>query len=79
MVLKVILSREVVKKMLDKIKDLVSGKKTYILMVISIIGTIVAWSQGAIDTVKAVELIIAAITGVTLRAGVTKSGIPPAE
>lgn len=79
LVLKWLLNKKAVKEMLEKIRVAISGKKTYIIMVITIIGTIVAWSQGQIDTQKAIELILAAIAGVTLRAGITKSGVCPPE
>ena len=74
LLLKMFLNKKGVKEMLEKIQAAISGKKTYILMVLSIIGTIVAWSQNQIDTTKAIELIIASITGITMRGAITKSG-----
>ena len=68
--------KEGVKEMLSKIKDFLSGKKTYITAVIAILGAIVAWTSGDIKIAEAIKLIIAAITAMTMRAAVTKSAPP---
>ena len=75
-VVKIILNKEGVKKVLKTIQDFLSGRKTYLVLIISILGTLLAWSQGTMDTMKAIEAIIAAITGMTMRAAITKSGPP---
>lgn len=56
-----------------KLKDWLSGKKTYLVMISGIISALIAWINGAIDTMKFVELLFAAIATMTVRAGVTKS------
>ena len=59
-------------KLLKKIKDFISGYKTYIVCVTAIVGALVAWSEGAISTFELYQAILAAIAGITLRAGMKK-------
>lgn len=61
-------------KMVENIKEMLSGKKTYLVALSGIIGAILAFSNGQIDATKAIELIIEAILACTVRAGITKSG-----
>ncbi len=50
------------------------GKKSYIVCVLGILTAIVAYLNGAITMTQAIEAIWTAIAGITIRAGVTKSG-----
>ena len=59
--------------MLNKIKDFLSGKKSYLVCTIAILGAVVAWASGEIKIAEMVKIIIAAITAMTMRAGITKS------
>lgn len=59
-------------KFLKKIKDFISGYKTYIVCGVAIISAVAAWSEGAISIVELYQAIIAAIAGITLRAGMKK-------
>ena len=62
--------------LLKKIKDFISGYKTYFICLIAIVGALVAWSEGAMSTVELYQAIVAALAGITIRAAVTKSGNP---
>lgn len=56
--------------MFEKIKEALAGKKTYLVAVSSIIGVVIAWSTGNMDTVTAVQSIIACIMSMTIRNGI---------
>jgi len=62
---------------MGKIKDFLSGKKAYLLMVAAIIAAIVGWSEDALTLTEAIAAIWAAVTAGAIRAGITKSGITP--
>ena len=53
------------------------GKKTYLLAAATILGAISTYLAGAITFMQLVEAVMAALTAMSLRAGITKSGIPP--
>ncbi len=56
-----------------------SGKKTYLVAALAILGAIVAYANGNMDLTQAISAIVAAILACTMRAGVMKSaGEPPA-
>jgi hypothetical protein len=59
---------------MQAIQDFLSGKKTYLVGITAIIGAAVAWSQGQITPMEAIQAIIAAVGAMTLRAGISKSG-----
>lgn len=63
-------------KLLKKIKAFVSGYKTYIVCVTTIVGLTVAYSEGAISLIEFYQGVAAAIAFMTIRAGITKSGTP---
>lgn len=56
-------------EMIAKAKEWLRGKKVYILGLSTILGTLTAWANNAIDTKGAIEAIIAALTAMALRAG----------
>lgn len=67
---------------MQSIKDSIiwlSGKKTYMLCGITILGLWASYFQGAIDLQNATEGTIAALTGMTMRAAVDKSGPNPPQ
>lgn len=74
MILNNMLKDKGVNSIMDKIKDVLSGKKTYLLAAASIIGIIVAWLNGSMDNVSALKALIEALFAMTLRAGVSKVG-----
>jgi len=56
-------------KFLKKIKDAIMGYKTYAVCVISIVSALIAWSEGAITVVELYTAIMAALAGISIRAG----------
>ena len=61
----------------NDIRQALAGKKTYLVGVLAILGTVISWSTGQMETGAAIEALVAAIMGMTIRAGVTKSGVNP--
>ena len=57
--------------MLENIREKLRGKKTYVVGIGSIIGLVVAWTQGAVTTPDFIQGVITAVLGMTIRAGVT--------
>lgn len=57
---------------LAKLKTLMQGKKTYILAIGAIVGTIVAWTNGQVNDVDAIKQIWEALIAATIRQGITK-------
>ncbi len=60
-------------KLLKKIKEFISGYKTYIVCFTTISGLLVAYSEGVITAIECLQGIAAAIALVTLRAGMKKA------
>lgn len=69
---------EGVKEMLDKVKEKISGYKTYIIAGAGILAAVGAWAGGAITTEDAVKTIWAAIIAMTTRAAIQKTEDKPA-
>ena len=63
-----------VSKMIENIKNALSGKKTYLVALVTIIGGVITWVSGSINTADLIQLIVTAILGCTVRAGVSKVG-----
>lgn len=59
--------------MLEKIRDAIRGKKTYILGVVAVATTIVAWASGEITGVQCATAIFVAFQTMFLRAGINNS------
>lgn len=57
---------------MKKAKEFLSGKKTYLICVATIIGIVVAWSQDTMTTQDAILGIVAAVAGITAKAGITR-------
>ena len=57
------------------IREWLKGKKTYMLGVSAILGALVAYGTGEYELGKTVEVVVAALMVIFVRAGVTKSGI----
>ena len=55
---------------LAKLRGILIGKKTYVLALGAIIGTVVAWMNGQVTDIEAVQQIWAALVATTIRAGV---------
>lgn len=56
------------------IREWLKGKKTYVLAAVTIVGAVVAWSQGEIEADKLAEAIVAALMAMTIRAGMATEG-----
>ena len=54
---------------MDKIREWLKGKKSYILGVSAILAAVVSWSTGALDAKEAIGTIMAALMSMSLRAG----------
>lgn len=61
-------------QMLENLREKLAGKKTYIVAAAGIIGAVAAWVSGTLPPDKAIEMIWAAVMGMTMRAGVAKVG-----
>jgi hypothetical protein len=58
--------------MFDKARTAIAGKKTYLLAAGAIIGSLVAWSEGMMNTLQLAYAIFGALMGCTIKAGVTR-------
>lgn len=67
---KQILKEEKNMETLAKLRGILIGKKTYVLALGAIIGTVVAWMNGQVTDIEAVQQIWAALVATTIRAGV---------
>lgn len=70
--IKYLLNNKEVKKMFGKLKTLLSGKKTYLAAIVTILGVLISWVNGSVEDIEAIKLIIDAILAMTIRAGVAK-------
>ena len=59
---------------MNKIREFLSGRKTYIVGAGAIIAAVLAWTNGTLDNAQAIEAIVAALVAIFLRAGIAKSG-----
>jgi len=60
---------------MQKVKEWLSGKKTYLVCAAAILAAVIAYSQDQVTLIQLIEAVLAAIGGMTLRAGVTKSAL----
>jgi hypothetical protein len=58
---------------LNKIREFLAGKKTYLIAIATIVGGLIAFADGKADVMQTLQLIATAIIGATLRAGIAKS------
>ena len=72
-VLTLVVGIKKVADILNKVKDFLSGKKTYLIAASSIIGILVAYSQGSVNAQDAIKSIVEAVLAMTIRAGVSTS------
>lgn len=57
---------------MTKIREWLKGKKTYFVCIAAIIGVTVLWSEGDMTHLEAVEGIVKAIFGISIRAAISK-------
>ena len=60
---------------MDKAREWLSGKKTYLALVASLVATIIAWAAGEVEHKEVIILVVTEVVGIFFRAGVTKSGL----
>ena len=60
-------------KQFGKARTLLSGKKTYLTAVAGIIGALLGWINGELETYQFVMAIIALVEAMNLRAGIEKT------
>ncbi len=60
---------------MNRIKEWLEGKKTYFVCISALIGIVIAWSTGDMTGLAAVQAAVAAIVGMTIRAGIAKAKI----
>jgi len=53
---------------LTSVRDWLQGRKTYLVCAAGILGIVIAWSAGEVDTLKAIIGILGALGGITLAA-----------
>ncbi len=56
---------------MNKVREFLKGKKAYITAAIGLLGAVVAWSDGQIDTVALVAAVWAAAQACFIRAGIS--------
>ena len=56
---------------MNKAREWLKGKKAYIMAAIGLVGAVVAWADGQIDTMGLLAAVWAAAQAVFIRAGVT--------
>ena len=60
------------KKMLDNLRKKISGKKTYLVAVVGMLGAVLAWVNGSVETTEMVNTVIGCILSMTIRSGIAK-------
>jgi len=58
---------------MSKVRDWLKGKKAYITAAIGLLGAVIAWADGQIDTVAMLAAAWAAVQVITIRAGISNS------
>ena len=58
---------------MNKIREILAGKKTYLVCAATIIGGLIAFADSKADVFQTLQLVVTAIIGVTLRAGIAKN------
>ena len=61
---------------LKKLRGVLIGKKTYILALGAVIGIVIAWMNGQVTDIEAVQQIWAALVATTIRSGVKGAETP---
>ena len=59
--------------MIEKIRNILSGGKTYLVCLSAILVAVIAFINGELEVGQLITAIYAAITGMTLRAGIAKN------
>ena len=62
---------------MNNLREWLKGKKTYLVCVVAILAAVITWASGDAGTLNTVKMILAAIGGITLRAGI--NGAAPTQ
>ncbi|MCK5602407.1 hypothetical protein KAR91_11070 [Candidatus Pacearchaeota archaeon] len=54
------------------IREMLSGKKTYMIAIAAILGVVMAWGSGDMTAVEAIQSGVGAMLAMTMRAGIAK-------
>lgn len=57
---------------MDKIREALAGKKTYLTAVIAILTAVLGFANGTLNVADTFQVIITSVLGMTIRAGVAK-------
>lgn len=63
---------------MNKLREFLKGKKTYITATIGLLGAVVAWADGQIATVALLATVWAAVQACFIRAGIA-NGVAKAQ
>lgn len=61
---------------MNSLKAWLSGKKTYLVCLAAILAAVIAWTSGDSGTLDTMKMILAALGGITIRAGISKAAAP---
>jgi len=64
---------------MNAIRQAIAGKKTYLLAIAALIGTAVAWSEGAISNIDALIALYASLQAICIRLGIAKTATNAVE
>ena len=56
--------------------DFLKGYKTYLVAAAAIVGAVAGFATGELSLTEGIGAIVAAVTAMTMRAGIEKSGTP---
>jgi hypothetical protein len=62
-----------------KFRDFLKGKKTYLLAATTVIGALIGWSQGEINNLTFIGVILAAVQSCFIRAGAATEAVKGAH
>ncbi len=57
---------------MSKIREWLKGKKTYLVCAVAIAGVAILWADGGVTNLEALEALVKALFGISLRAGIAK-------
>ena len=61
---------------MNSLREWLKGKKAYLVCLAAILAAVIAWASGDSGTLDTVKMILAALGGITLRAGISKAAAP---
>jgi hypothetical protein len=64
---------------MNKFREFLKGKKTYLLAATTVVGALIGWSQGEINTLTFIGVILAAVQSCFIRAGAATEAVKGAH